>query len=674
MSRRLAVTENGTVEYIGRIVATDTDGLNHEITRALVVKADGRCHQFWPIDGAEPNAIQWPTDEITVRKVDTAPANAVATISFDRATGVYTYDNDPSAPISGPFLQPPLTGPAGSTLLTGMVSWHSLNEASGTRADSHGSNDLTEVGTVGSVAGHVGNAASFSAGNFLHAAAANPAYTPNDFSWCGWVNMNDTNPGVIASVANSNDRNSWSIEYQSGFFIGVSSNGSSFRALSTATGAGTGTWVLVYAEFVNGKMGISVNNEALIQDTLTITMNGAQVPYALGAHYFDGFGALPLNGAVDEAGFWNRGLTQAERDEIWAGGAGIAYPVSAPPYPDDDKYLIRLDVVSGVIGGDATATWIDLNDAATVAWNVTRAAAGVDTAESDIHIAPSLGGGVPDTGSQVTRRVNFHAEVEDQTLTWNTNPWAIEEITFGIDADCKLRFEANGTAFGEGDTSGTFSENWSSNPAGTETVQVNLVSGDAPAGPALGAPHVLDQQRLWTLAATTGEDKSCELDVIVDDTVTTVTKRVTMHSRRDDAVNELVWTAVANEIGDFVLSPGTAQATFQHRARGDATGIGQNDGENAGWPETWHTDSPAAANPEAYEWRVRLVSGTGPNVTGSATLNTWYNCDTDRFAALQRLTAGTVTGVWDIDYRKVGEAATMITKRITLLVDVGDAS
>jgi len=63
----------------------------------------------------------------------------------------------------GPFLFS--LAASGSTLLDGLVSWWDLDEESGIRYDSVGSNDLTDNNTVGYDNGKIVNAASFVATN-----------------------------------------------------------------------------------------------------------------------------------------------------------------------------------------------------------------------------------------------------------------------------------------------------------------------------------------------------------------------------------------------------------------------------------------------------------------------------------------------------------------------------
>jgi len=77
---------------------------------------------------------------------------------------------------------------------TGLSAWWSLDETSGTRNDSHGSNHLTDNNTVGYTSGVKSNAATFiAANNESLSISDNAALSMGDisFSVCAWVNLED---------------------------------------------------------------------------------------------------------------------------------------------------------------------------------------------------------------------------------------------------------------------------------------------------------------------------------------------------------------------------------------------------------------------------------------------------------------------------------------------------
>src|SRR3990167_7395409 len=88
---------------------------------------------------------------------------------------------------------------------TGLISWWSLDEASGQRNDSHGSNHLTDNNTVLSAAGKVGNAADFEKSNseFL-SIADNPNLSTGDidFTIAIWVKPETASFPILGKITN----------------------------------------------------------------------------------------------------------------------------------------------------------------------------------------------------------------------------------------------------------------------------------------------------------------------------------------------------------------------------------------------------------------------------------------------------------------------------------------
>lgn len=340
---------------------------------------------------------------------------------------------------------------------------------------------------------------------------------------------------------------------------------------------------------------------------------------------------------------------------------------------DDDKYLIKLDQLTGdTITGAALATWIDLNAAATVQWDLVRSIDGIASATANISIATDDGAGAPVFGSTVVKAVSFSSErrvAATGSIVWSTLERSLVEIKEGIDADCKLTFNPSGAAIGEADTSGAFTENWHEDaPAVADpenyTVKVTLISGTAPTGPTLAVAHDLDVVREWVLLAGSGDDFSNELDVEVSDGVTPVVKRINMHSQRTAAATSLVFSATPAWSYDDTHTGISAGCHLTSLING-TVGAFITTGVEQKFLEDWHSAAPAAADPENYEVRVDVVSGDGPS-TGQPT-GVWLNADTERNWSLIRTTTGISSGVWQLAFRRVGQAH--IVKSVTVLVD-----
>lgn len=215
-----------------------------------------------------------------------------------------------------------------------VAAW-ALDEASGTRADSVGSNDLTDNNTVGSGTGKFDTAADFEADNSERLTSndtADLSVSDIDFMWRLWARLESKGADrpLVTKWQFSSDHRSYHLRYDSGsdrFAFFVSHNG--LVAVSvTANNFGspsTGTWYLIHAwhDAANNQIGISVN-----AGTADTTSHGDGV--------FNDAGIFELGGWND-AGAWHDGLIDdvvllkgyvldaTERAEDYNGGAGVAF-------------------------------------------------------------------------------------------------------------------------------------------------------------------------------------------------------------------------------------------------------------------------------------------------------------------------------------------------------------
>lgn len=344
-----------------------------------------------------------------------------------------------------------------------------------------------------------------------------------------------------------------------------------------------------------------------------------------------------------------------------------------PPTTSTGQFLVRVDVNSGSIIGDTTGAWLDIHVSGpgkVWSWQIDQATVAFSTADIDVSISQDSGGGVPDAGTTIVKNVTMYAEQVGDDLRWSEVKRNLDSTTINAVAECELRFETDGNAFGEAVTSGAFTEQWSDGPNAAYTVQVDLISGTAPTGDALGAPLTLDQLRLWELIALAGEDLSCTLDVTVDGGAAGSTKKaVTMHSMRTDTDSSVVWTTTPVDIIQTILGePLTLDLVSL------TTGIGefQLQGDPASPPEDWHSDAPSPLDQTDYEVRLRRISGDLPE--GFDVVDTWLNAGTGRRWRWQITTGGGVqnrTAVVEWGYRRLGESGTEVLKIVTIDVTGG---
>ena len=211
-------------------------------------------------------------------------------------------------------------------LKTGLVSWWNLDEVSGVRYDSHGSNHLTDNNTVGSVinAGDAmdGAAASFVAANtesLSHATATFPT-SEADFSVSMWIKPTAASGAhTIINSGTGSGANEWLLSHGADFTLTVDGD-------SDTAGTCTTDWQHVVLTYVTATkvMTLYVDTVSVVSGTGTGT--GA---YKAANDLFlgvQGDGTTePYGGQIDEVAFWSRALSTAEIADLYAAGAGFFY-------------------------------------------------------------------------------------------------------------------------------------------------------------------------------------------------------------------------------------------------------------------------------------------------------------------------------------------------------------
>jgi hypothetical protein len=221
-------------------------------------------------------------------------------------------------------------GVVASPLLTNLAAYWKLDEAAGVnRADSVGSSTAVLNGTVASVAGKVGNGASFNgnAANYL-SVTDNPVINPAGISFtvAFWYKLNvSTNQGFISKFAGSGG-NEFIVDFATTPIVRFLFYGATTSNVTVTPGAvDTTTFYAVRAwyDLPTNKIWLQWHNG---------TPASADAPVG-GINISDSdlrFGVFdqatrPGNCVLDEIGFWWRILTS---DEWTAYLAAITYPFS----------------------------------------------------------------------------------------------------------------------------------------------------------------------------------------------------------------------------------------------------------------------------------------------------------------------------------------------------------
>ncbi len=221
-----------------------------------------------------------------------------------------------------------------SPLLTSLISYWPLNEASGNALDGHGSNNLTETsGTIDSAPGRIHKARDFELGDTEFFALADNASLSvtagTGFTWSVWVNFESLPAGGGNEMAFVGKSDFGALtEYLlysqfDGKFVFFAGNGAGGGA-NAIYGAipVTGVWHNVigwYDPAGGGTNNIQVNNDTPVSAANVGGIFDGTTEFRMGAaanntRYFDGL--------MEEVYFWKRVLTSDERTGVFTG----AYP------------------------------------------------------------------------------------------------------------------------------------------------------------------------------------------------------------------------------------------------------------------------------------------------------------------------------------------------------------
>lgn len=223
-------------------------------------------------------------------------------------------------------------------LLPNLVAFWSLEEASGSRADAHGSNTLTDNNTVTQNPGKVGNAAQFTATNGEYLSIADNAALSMgdiDFTIAAWVYLDTKDNRVIAAkYRTSTNQREYLLYYAASdgatqrFVFLVSPNGTATTAV-IANNFGepsTGTWYFVVAwhNATANTINIQVNNGTANSAAHSTGVFNGTDDFRLGALYT----TSPIyfwNGRIDQVLVAKEAYSDAVRTWLYNSGNGRSY-------------------------------------------------------------------------------------------------------------------------------------------------------------------------------------------------------------------------------------------------------------------------------------------------------------------------------------------------------------
>ena len=157
---------------------------------------------------------------------------------------------------------------------TNLIAWWTLNEASGTRADSHiNALTLSDINTVGSDVGKVNNAASFVRANTEYLSRTSEAalqMSTSDIFFGAWIyptQLNAVNYQIVSKLyTNLFEYQLYANTSQAGFLVG-NGNGTDFTvAVAPVSTIAINNWyyVCAWTDKTNRTAYLQINRESLI--------------------------------------------------------------------------------------------------------------------------------------------------------------------------------------------------------------------------------------------------------------------------------------------------------------------------------------------------------------------------------------------------------------------------
>lgn len=223
-------------------------------------------------------------------------------------------------------------------LTSGIVAYWALNETSGQRNDSVGTNHLTDNNTVASATGVISNSALFVKANSESLSSSDTSDLSMgdiDFTLAGWVKFNtvvtDTT-SYITSKYTSTAAGEYFLAYagaSNAWRFSVVNPSSTIATVFASEIPVSNTWYFVAAwhDSVNDTISLQINNGTVYTASASGGVRDGSNVFRLGSASSPS-SAFFLDGYIDEFGIWKKALTAEERYSLYNNGTGCAYSFS----------------------------------------------------------------------------------------------------------------------------------------------------------------------------------------------------------------------------------------------------------------------------------------------------------------------------------------------------------
>jgi hypothetical protein len=231
----------------------------------------------------------------------------------------------------------------GINLMDGLVSYWDLDETSGTRYDSHGSNDMTDINTVRYTAsGKQGNATEFLYGDSDHLYQASPTgIDATSLTWAFWFKQRNldatTNTQLAAGLVTGPAYSHYAYVFKSNHATNPSKlalrlfGTSVSAAYTSAAVVDTTVWnfcVMRWDADANEAKFWHYEDDGSLAATETVDITGHGGIKDVDTLYFGNIltgGGNNADGWMDCVGFWNRALSEDEITWLYNNGSGRQY-------------------------------------------------------------------------------------------------------------------------------------------------------------------------------------------------------------------------------------------------------------------------------------------------------------------------------------------------------------
>lgn len=222
------------------------------------------------------------------------------------------------------------------TLEDSLESFWRLEEASGTRSDAVGPNNLSDNNTVTQNTGIVNQAAQFTSANSEYlSASSDPTlnFGPDDsLSISIWVYLDSkNNVAYLQKWTGAGSQRSYRVGFSSGddrFIFRVSGDGSAstFVLADNFGSPSTGTWynIVCTHDPVSNQISIRVNDGSVDTASHSGGIFSSSADFRLGTDEVITF----HNGRIDEVGIWRKVLSSQEISDLYNGGSGNEFTSS----------------------------------------------------------------------------------------------------------------------------------------------------------------------------------------------------------------------------------------------------------------------------------------------------------------------------------------------------------